>query len=37
VIYVLSERILGPKYDVPAVAITIPADPASIAEGRRLR
>jgi len=36
VAYVLSERILRHTYDVPVVAISIPTDPASIAEGRRL-
>jgi len=35
-VYVLSERILRRVYEVPAVAISIPADPASIVEGRRL-
>jgi mono/diheme cytochrome c family protein len=34
--YGLSERILRHTYDVPAVAISIPTDSASIAEGRRL-
>ena len=36
VVYVLSERVLRRTYQVPAVAITIPTDPASITEGRRL-
>ena len=36
VVYVLSERILRRTYEVPAVAIAIPTDPASIIEGRRL-
>lgn len=36
VVYVLSERVLRRTYDVPAVALTIPTDPASIEEGRRL-
>ena len=36
VVYVLSERTLRHTYAVPAVAITIPTDPASIIEGRRL-
>ena len=36
VAYVLSERSLRHTYDVPVVAVSIPADPASIAEGRRL-
>ena len=36
VVYVLSERVLRRTYEVPAAAISIPTDPASIAEGRRL-
>ncbi len=36
VVYVLSERILRRTYEVPAVAPSIPTDPASIIEGRRL-
>src|SRR5690242_13525966 len=36
VVYVLSERVLRRTYDVPAAALTIPTDSASIAEGRRL-
>jgi mono/diheme cytochrome c family protein len=36
VAYVLSERILRHTYNVPVLAISIPTDPASIAEGRRL-
>jgi len=36
VLYVLSERVLRRAYEVPAVAVTIPDDPASISEGRRL-
>jgi mono/diheme cytochrome c family protein len=36
VLYVLSERILRRTYDRPAVALSIPSDVASIAEGRRL-
>lgn len=36
VLYVLSERVLRRTYDVPAVAVTIPDDRASISEGRRL-
>ncbi len=36
VVYVLSERILQRTYPVPAAAISIPTDPASIPEGRRL-
>jgi len=35
-VYSLSERILRRTYEVPAVAISIPTDPASIIEGRRL-
>jgi mono/diheme cytochrome c family protein len=36
VLYILSERVLQRTYEVPAVALSIPSDPASIAEGRRL-
>jgi mono/diheme cytochrome c family protein len=36
VVYVLSERILRHTYEVAAVAISIPTDPASITEGQRL-
>ncbi len=36
VAYALSERVLQHIYQVPAVAISIPTDPASIGEGRRL-
>jgi mono/diheme cytochrome c family protein len=36
VVYILSERVLRRTYDVPSVAISIPTDPASIIEGRRL-
>jgi Cytochrome c. len=36
VVYVLSERILGRPYQVPAAAISIPTGPAAIVEGRRL-
>ena len=36
VVYFLSERILRRTYEVPSVAISIPTDPASIVEGRRL-
>jgi cytochrome c553 len=35
-VYGLSERELRRTYDYPAVKISIPTDPASIAEGRRL-
>ena len=36
VLYVLSERILRRTYERPAISLSIPSDPASIAEGRRL-
>ena len=36
VVYVLSERVLRHTYAIPTVAISIPTDPASIIEGRRL-
>jgi cytochrome c553 len=36
VLYVLSERVLRRDYEVPKVVISIPTDPASIVEGRRL-
>ena len=36
VVYALSERIVGRTYDVPAVALAVPADSAAIAEGERL-
>jgi len=36
VLYVLSERVLRRTYDVPVVTLSIPNDPASIIEGRRL-
>jgi mono/diheme cytochrome c family protein len=36
VVYIDSERTLGRTYEVPAIAMSIPTDPASIAEGRRL-
>ena len=36
VLYVLSERVLRRTYEIPAVAISIPTDPASITEGQRL-
>ena len=36
VVYVLSERILRRTYEVPAVAISIPTDPAAVVEGKRL-
>lgn len=35
-VYILSERVLRRTYEVPAVAISIPTDPAAIVEGRRL-
>lgn len=36
VLYILSERVLHRTYQVPAAALSIPGDAASIAEGRRL-
>ena len=36
IMYVLSERVLRHAYAIPASSITIPTDPESIAEGRRL-
>ena len=36
VVYVLSERALRRTYEVPAVAVSVPTDSASIVEGRRL-
>ena len=36
VLYVLSERTLQRKYPVPAITLSIPTDPDSIKEGRRL-
>jgi cytochrome c553 len=36
VVYVLAERVLRRTYPVPATALSIPADPVSIAEGQRL-
>jgi mono/diheme cytochrome c family protein len=36
IVYVVSERILGRTYEVPAVVVSIPSDPAAIAEGQRL-
>lgn len=36
VVYALSEHVLRRTYPVPSVAIAVPNDPASIAEGRRL-
>ena len=36
VVYVLSERVLRHTYAIPAVAISIRTDPASIGEGQRL-
>lgn len=35
-VYVLSERILRRTYEVPAVAVSVPTDPAAITEGHRL-
>lgn len=36
VTFVLSWRVLRHAYEIPRVALTVPTDPASIAEGRRL-
>jgi cytochrome c553 len=36
VVYILSERALRHTYPVAAVALSVPTDPASIAEGQRL-
>ncbi len=36
VVYVLSERVLRRTYEIPRVSISIPTDPASVVEGRRL-
>jgi mono/diheme cytochrome c family protein len=36
VLYAVSERMLRRTYEIPAVALTVPTDPESIAEGRRL-
>jgi cytochrome c553 len=36
IVYVVSERILGRTYEVPAVVVSIPSDPAAIARGQRL-
>ena len=36
IVYGLSERMLRHTYEAPAVALTIPTDPESIGEGRRL-
>ena len=36
VLYILSERVLRRTYEIPAVSLSIPTDPASIMEGRRL-
>jgi cytochrome c553 len=36
VAYVLSERVLNQTFETPRVSISIPTDPESIAEGRRL-
>jgi len=36
IVYALSERILRRVYEVPAIAVSIPTDPESIREGRRL-
>lgn len=36
VVYVLSERVLARSYEIPTGTISIPTDPVSIDEGRRL-
>ena len=36
VAYLLSERLLRHTYEIPSVSISIPTDPESITEGRRL-
>jgi mono/diheme cytochrome c family protein len=36
VAYVLSERVLRRTYTIPAVTLSIPTDPLSVAEGKRL-
>jgi mono/diheme cytochrome c family protein len=36
VVYVLSERVLTHTYAIPAVALSVPTDPASTIEGQRL-
>ena len=36
VVYVMSERAIDRTYPIPKVALTLPDDPAAIAEGRRL-
>jgi mono/diheme cytochrome c family protein len=36
IVYVLSERVMRHVYEVPRVALSIPTDATSIAEGRRL-
>ncbi len=36
IVYVLSERVMRHVYEVPRVALSLPTDAASIAEGRRL-
>ena len=36
VAYILSERVLRRTYAIPAVTLSIPTDPASVAEGQRL-
>jgi len=36
IVYLLSERILTRTYPLPAVALSIPTDPAELPEGRRL-
>jgi len=36
ILYVMSERVLQGTYEIPAVTLAVPTDPASIAEGQRL-
>lgn len=36
VAYILSERVLRRTYTIPAVTLSIPTDPVSVAEGKRL-
>src|SRR5215467_3797564 len=35
-LYVLSERVISRTYAIPTAGVSIPADPAALAEGRRL-
>ena len=36
IVYALSERVLNRTWPVPAISLSLPSDPDSIAEGRRL-